>query len=68
MPLANCHSSPVNRTRVAVIGAGMAGVLSAIKLTEACIREYQDTLDPGYLFVAEDVVPHIRATDSTPGG
>src|SRR5207247_7377190 len=35
MPLANCHSSPVNRTRVAVIGAGMAGVLSAIKLTEA---------------------------------
>ena len=40
----------------------------AIKLTEACIREYQDTLDPGYLFVAEDVVPHIRATDSTPGG
>jgi hypothetical protein len=44
------------------------GAAHAIKLTEACLRDYQDNPDPVYLFTAEDVLPRIRATPSTPGG
>ena len=40
----------------------------AIKLTETCLRDYQDDPDPVYLFAAEDVLPRIIITDSTPGG
>jgi hypothetical protein len=40
----------------------------AIKLTEACLREYRDNPDPVYLFAFEDVLPHIRSTLASPGG
>ncbi|HEY7061497.1 MAG TPA: questin oxidase family protein [Chloroflexota bacterium] len=44
------------------------GAAHAIKLTEASLREYRDNPDPVYLFMLEDVLPHIRATPITPGG
>jgi len=44
------------------------GAAHAIKLTEACLREYRDNPDPVYLFALEDVVPHVRSTQSSPGG
>jgi hypothetical protein len=44
------------------------GAAHAIKLTEACLRDYADNPDPVYLFTAEDVLPRIKATPSTPGG
>ena len=44
------------------------GAAHAIKLTEACLREYRDNPDPVYLFTLEDVVPHVRSTQSSPGG
>jgi hypothetical protein len=45
-----------------------SGAAHAIKLTEACLREYRDNPDPVYLFALEDVLPHIRSTPSSPGG
>lgn len=44
------------------------GGAHAIKFTEACLREHRASGDPVYLFAAEEIVPVMRITDSTPGG
>lgn len=55
----------LNELRTRAIESGAA---HAIKLTEACLRDYRDEPDSVYLFTAEDVLPQIKATESSPGG
>ncbi|HEX6513076.1 MAG TPA: hypothetical protein VF157_12290, partial [Chloroflexota bacterium] len=59
--------APLSQTELQARGVEHGGA-HAIKFTEACLREHQASGDPVYLFAAEEIVPVMRITDSTPGG